>query len=76
MEDLISIVHEGKVLDMVYRRGGETPLVTAARDMGIPAVGGEEVLLYQGVEAFELFTGVSAPVDIMREALRQGREIS
>lgn len=76
MEDLLSIVHGGKVLDMVYRREGKTDLVAGALKKGIPALGGEEVLLYQGVEAFELFTGVSAPVEIMREALRQGREIS
>lgn len=76
MEDLLSTVHRGKVLDMVYSRDGKTALVAGALKKGIPAIGGEEVLLYQGVEAFELFTGVSAPVEIMREALRQGREIS
>ncbi len=65
---------QGKVLDLVYSPVGETPLVVAARSRGMEARGGEEVLLYQGAEAFSLFTGKDAPVDVMRSALEQARQ--
>ena len=31
--------------------------------------GGEDMLLYQGMKAFEYWTGVIAPEDVMRDAL-------
>jgi shikimate dehydrogenase len=58
------------VLDLVYTPGAVTPLVEAAVKRGIPAVGGEEVLLRQGASAFSLFTGMEAPVDRMRSSMR------
>jgi len=59
----------GAVIDLVYVTDG-TPLVRKARSLRIPAVDGWEVLLWQGAAAFELWTGKSAPVDVMRETLR------
>ncbi len=58
------------VLDLVYRPGATTPLVEAAANRGIHALGGEEVLLRQGAAAFNLFTGVDAPVEEMRRSMR------
>jgi shikimate dehydrogenase len=57
------------VVDLVYTNS-VTPLVHAARERGIPAVDGLELLVAQGALSFELFTGVSAPVDVMRAAAR------
>lgn len=67
---------EGKIIDMVYSPDGRTPLTSEASDRGIPSSGGEEVLLGQGIAAFELFTGRDAPLDVMRRALREGRKVS
>lgn len=53
------------VADFVYRAGAATELVAAARDAGIPAVGGLELLVAQGAVAFELFTGLPAPREAM-----------
>src|SRR6056297_25682 len=64
------------LLDMVYSKNGKTDLVQEASEKGIPSVGGEEVLLYQGVAAFETFTGKMAPVEVMRQALMQGVVLS
>ncbi len=47
----------------------ETATAEAARGAGATVVSGLEVLLAQGVAAFELWTGVEAPVDVMRDAL-------
>lgn len=58
----------GTVVDFVYRPEG-TALIRAARRLGVPVVGGLQLLLAQGALSFELFTGVPAPVGEMRAAL-------
>ena len=57
------------VLDAVYRPA-ETRLLREAAGVGATTVDGGWMLLYQGVEAFERWTGEPAPVDAMRGALR------
>jgi shikimate dehydrogenase len=47
----------------------DTATADAARGAGATVVGGLEVLLAQGVAGFELWTGVEAPVEVMRQAL-------
>ena len=56
------------VYDIVYNPV-ETKLLKAATKKGIKTVGGAGMLLYQGVASFEVFTGLRAPVDVMKEAL-------
>ncbi|MXR41774.1 shikimate dehydrogenase [Halobaculum sp. WSA2] len=57
------------VLDAVYAPL-ETRLLREAADAGATTVDGAWMLLYQGVEAFERWTGEDAPVDAMNGALR------
>jgi shikimate dehydrogenase len=57
------------VLDAVYSPV-ETRLLREARDAGATPIDGGWMLLFQGVEAFERWTGLDAPVDAMNEALR------
>jgi shikimate dehydrogenase len=47
----------------------DSPTATAARAAGATVVDGLEVLLAQGAEAFRVWTGLAAPVDVMRAAL-------
>ena len=54
------------VLDMIYR---PTKLLAEAPKRGCQVADGRAMLLYQGVRAFELWTGVSAPVAAMRAGL-------
>jgi shikimate dehydrogenase len=59
------------VVDLAYYPDGrETALVEAARRAGCEVVDGLEALVRQGAASFELWTGVSAPVDAMRAAVR------
>ncbi len=58
------------VSDIVYRPL-RTPLLEAASGYGLRTQGGLGMLLHQGAEAFTLWTGQPAPVDIMRRALRR-----
>jgi shikimate dehydrogenase len=57
------------VLDAVYRPL-DTRLLREARDRGATTIDGAWMLLYQGIEAFERWTGRDAPVDAMNRALR------
>jgi len=45
-----------------------TPLMAAARLRGASVAGGLGMLVHQGALAFELWTGVAAPLDVMRAA--------
>ena len=56
------------VFDIVTS-AGDTPLIKEARKAGVSTISGEEMLLYQGAKQFEIWTGRSAPIEIMREAL-------
>jgi shikimate dehydrogenase len=58
------------VLDAVYTPI-ETRLLRDARRAGATTVDGAWMLLFQGVEAFEQWTGRDAPVSVMNEALRE-----
>ncbi len=58
------------VLDAVYAPL-ETRLLREAAAAGATTVDGAWMLLYQGVAAFERWTGREAPVEAMNEALRE-----
>ena len=58
------------VHDMVYSPEA-TPLLKMAKDAGARVVGGLPMLVHQGAAAFERWTGVDAPIDVMYRAARQ-----
>jgi shikimate dehydrogenase len=60
--------HHRVVVDFVYRTGG-TPFTAAAESVGVATIDGLELLVGQGAIAFELFTGIPAPVEAMRQAV-------
>ena len=60
------------VLDALYDPW-PTPLAAAALAAGARVVSGLDLLLAQAVGQFEAFTGVTAPVDVMRAALIAAR---
>jgi shikimate dehydrogenase len=67
------IPKDALVYDLVYNPE-ETPLLREAKKAGSDTLGGLSMLVYQGAASFELWTGKSAPIDIMlrsaSEALR------
>jgi shikimate dehydrogenase len=56
------------ICDLVYNPL-RTPLLKAARSAGADTLSGIGMLLYQGVIAFEIWTGGKAPVAVMKTAL-------
>ena len=60
-----------QVVDLAYLPDGrQTALVAAARAAGCPVVvDGLEVLVRQGAASFERWTGLPAPIDVMRAAV-------
>jgi shikimate dehydrogenase len=55
------------VMDIVYNPI-ETKLTKDAKAAGAKVVSGVEMLIYQGAASFEIWTGKSAPIEVMRKA--------
>jgi shikimate dehydrogenase len=58
------------VCDIVYNPR-RTTLLRQAAERGARTVSGVEMLVWQGALAFELWTGVQAPIEIMRSAVEE-----
>ena len=59
------------VVDFVYSHE-PTPLLAVALELGVAVVDGRSLLVAQGGLSFERWTGVSAPLDVMERAIRDG----
>jgi len=69
--DMTILKPEQVVMDIVYRVDHDTSLIASAKAYGCTTISGLEMLLYQGVRGFELFTERDAPIPIMRKALEE-----
>ena len=65
-EVLVTLTTGQTLVDLPYP---ETATAAAAREAGAHVVGGLEVLVAQGAAAFELWTGLPAPIEVMRRAV-------
>jgi shikimate dehydrogenase len=81
VEDADIVVHATSVRDeaLVHVQAGQTLVdlpypgsatAAAGREAGATVVDGLDVLVAQGAASFELWTGLAAPVDVMRAAVR------
>ena len=59
--------------DIIYSPA-QTTLLKQAEELGIPAINGSGMLLYQGCGAFTFWTGKQAPEDVMQEQLLSWKE--
>jgi len=66
-EPIVSLRSTQTLVDLPYP---ESATARAARAAGATVLDGLDVLVAQGAAAFELWTGVPAPVDVMRAAVR------
>jgi shikimate dehydrogenase len=67
-DDVLVRLHAGQTLiDLPYP---DSATARAATDAGATVVDGLDVLVHQGARSFELWTGVSAPVEVMQRVVR------
>lgn len=67
--DLKIIPKTTAIMDLVYRRGGGTAWVKAARKRGNPAADGLPMLLEQGALSFHRWFGIEPDREVMRQSL-------
>ena len=68
-EVLVELRPGQTLVDLPYP---DSATAEAAREAGAQVVDGLEVLVAQGAASFELWTGLPAPVEVMRAAVRSG----
>lgn len=60
-------LHKDLIVSDIIYNPRETPLLKRAKQFGCPTMNGMYMLLYQGAEAFRLWTGVQMPVEHIKE---------
>lgn len=65
-----SLKQTSAAYDMIYRPA-ETQFLAAAAEAGCKTANGLGMLLYQGARALEIWTGMEAPLEVMRAALKE-----
>jgi shikimate dehydrogenase len=65
-EVLVALTAGQTLIDLPYP---DTATAVAAREAGATVIGGLEVLVAQGAAAFSLWTGLPAPIEVMRRAV-------
>jgi shikimate dehydrogenase len=66
-----AVLHSGQVVADVVVHPLDTPLLRHARSVGATTIDGAGMLVHQAALAFERWTGVPAPVDVMHSAIRE-----
>jgi shikimate dehydrogenase len=67
-EKQFSLKQAGAAYDMIYKPA-ETAFLHAARAAGCKTANGIGMLVHQGAKAFEIWTGKTAPLEVMRRAV-------
>lgn len=62
-----SVFRDGLIVSDVIYNPRETKLLRLAREAGCPALNGMYMLLYQGAEAFKIWTGREMPVELVKK---------
>lgn len=71
--DSVPFPRDAVLYDMVYRPQ-KTLLMKQAKEHGLKVIGGLGMLVYQGALSFELWTGQTAPFEVMYEAAQEALE--
>ncbi len=66
-----SLLHSSHIVADIVYNPRETKLLQLAKNKGCTTVPGLGMLIYQGVAAFRLWTGVEPPVEKMQEKVQQ-----
>lgn len=66
--DYSLIKAEHRIVDIIYRK---TPLIRTAMEKGCLFQNGMDMLLYQGMESFRIWTGLEVPYEVVRSAVEE-----
>ena len=55
----------------IFRAGSQSLNAAAANEAGCKTANGLGMLLHQGAKALEIWTGQTAPLEVMRQALKE-----
>ena len=61
-----SFLRDGLIVSDIIYNPKETLLLKLAREKGLPCFNGSYMLLYQGAEAFKLWTGQQMPISLIK----------
>jgi shikimate dehydrogenase len=63
------MMHQGLIVNDIVYNPLKTGLIVEAEKAGAKTISGVKMLMYQGIEAFKIWTGVEPPLEIFQEAL-------
>lgn len=63
------MMHENLIVNDLVYNPIKTTLLKEAEKAGAKTISGVEMLVYQGAEAFKIWTGMEAPIDVMRQSV-------
>ncbi len=63
----LSMFHKDLIVSDIIYNPRETKLMKLAKEVGCPTMNGLYMLLYQGAEAFQIWTGQEMPVTLIKE---------
>jgi shikimate dehydrogenase len=63
------MMHEGLIVNDIVYNPLKTGLIVEAEKAGAETISGVKMLMYQGVEAFKIWTGIEPPIEVFQSAL-------
>ena len=63
------MMHEGLIVNDIVYNPLKTGLIVEAEKAGAETISGVKMLMYQGVEAFKIWTGIEPPIEVFQRAL-------
>lgn len=65
-----TMMHENLIVNDLVYNPLKTCLLKECEKAGVPAISGIKMLIYQGMEAFKIWTGIYPPVEIFENAIK------
>ena len=65
----VDMMHEGLIVNDIVYNPLKTGLIVEAEKAGAETISGVKMLMYQGVEAFKIWTGIEPPIEVFQRAL-------
>jgi shikimate dehydrogenase len=63
------MMHKGLIVNDIVYNPLKTGLIVEAENAGAETISGVKMLIYQGVEAFRIWTGIEPPIEVFQRAL-------